>query len=137
MIAALLARIGIKGAIVAGACLLFALMAGRMYYLAGARDIAEAKTIELGERLRSADLALRDAVAINGRMTAALQAQNTAATAARVRVETLELAASKAAAIAIKRDTADRAADRNRRARADLPPPDEMAAVLAEIMATM
>lgn len=136
-LAAWAARIGIKGAIVIGVCLVLAAMAWRYDYVSAARDKAEAKVAELRDKLKAAGGEVEEARAINQRMRQALEAQTRAADAAIAANAELEQGAAAARAQAAARQVQGQAADVKRRARSDLPTPAEMTAVIGEIVGGM
>jgi dihydroxyacetone kinase len=134
----------IRLAMAAGVALVVLVLAGGWYVsslrntdlqhqLAAAKDRADS----LGAKVIQADQAVTEAKAINARMTQAMTAMSAANAAANAQNAQLERDAAAAMKKVATAAAAARAEDVKRRARPDLPPPEEMTAVLREVLGAM
>jgi hypothetical protein len=95
------------------------------------------RNADLGAKVVLADQAVTEAKAINARMTQAMTAMSAANAAANAQNARLERDAAAALTKVATAAAAARAEDVKRRARPDLPPPEEMTAVLREVLGAM
>lgn len=133
-------RLAIAGGVILG---MLALAGG--WYVSSLRNTdlanqlaaADERADSLGAKVIQADQAVTEAKAINARMTQAMTAMSAANAAANAKNAQLEYDAAAALARVATAAAAARAEDVKRRARADLPPPEEMTAVLREVLGAM
>lgn len=92
---------------------------------------------ELGAKVVQADQAVAEAKAVNARMAQALQAMSAANAAASAENAKLEAAANHAASAVARAAAAARDDDLKRRARPDLPTPNEMTDVMRGVLESM
>lgn len=97
----------------------------------------KSRAADLGAKVVLADQAVTEAKAINDRMAKALQSMSDANAAAAVKNAQLETDARAALAKVAAAAAAARADDVKRRARPDLPPPEEMTTALREAVESM
>jgi hypothetical protein len=97
----------------------------------------KARNDDLAAKVLQADQAVNEAKAINARMTQAMTALSAANAAAKAENDKIESAAGTALAKVAAQDAVARADDVKRRARTDLPSPEEMTDVLRGILEAM